>query len=159
MNELSHFNANGDAHMVDVSAKSANHREAIASGRILMQPETLALIASGSHKKGDVLAVARIAGIMACKRTAELVPLCHQVPLSHVAIDFRIDNAMDAVICEARVATVAVTGIEIEALLAVQISLLTVYDMCKAVDRGMMIDKIGLLKKSGGRTGEWTRDT
>lgn len=159
MNELSHFNANGDAHMVDVSAKSANHREAIASGRILMQPETLALITSGSHKKGDVLAVARIAGIMACKRTAELVPLCHQVPLSHVAIDFHIDNAMNAVTCEARAATVAVTGIEIEALLAVQISLLTVYDMCKAVDRGMMIDKIGLLKKSGGRTGEWTRDT
>jgi cyclic pyranopterin phosphate synthase len=141
--------------MVDVGSKPVTHRVATASGTILMLPETLELIRSGKGKKGDVLATARIAGIMACKKTAELVPLCHPLPLSSIAVEFKTYDDPARVAGEAEVRTHARTGVEMEALLAVQTALLTVYDMCKAVDRGMTITDVCLLKKSGGKSGDW----
>ncbi len=141
--------------MVDVGSKLVTHRIAVASGIILMLPETLGLIQSGGGKKGDVLAVARIAGIMACKRTADLVPLCHPLPLSSVAVEFKTRDDPACVVCEAEVRTHARTGVEMEALFAVQTALLTVYDMCKSADRGMTITDVCLLKKSGGKSGDW----
>jgi len=142
--------------MVDVSAKDVTHRIARASGRIVMQPATLALITSGSAKKGDVLGIARIAAIQAAKRTADLIPLCHPLPLTRVAVEFEIDAAENAVHCSAQVETLGRTGVEMEALTAVQIGLLTIYDMCKAADRGMVIEDIRLLEKAGGKSGHWT---
>lgn len=156
-NKLTHFDQQGNAHMVDIAAKPASHRRAVASGRICMQPQTLALIAQGGHKKGDVLGVARIAGIMAAKKTADLIPLCHPLSLSHVSIEFSLDNTNSLIECLASVETDGKTGVEMEALTAVQIALLTIYDMCKAVDRGMTLTEIGLLEKSGGKSGEWQR--
>ena len=156
---LTHFDAQGQAHMVDVGAKPATRRVAIASGRIEMQPETLALIESGSAKKGDVLGIARIAGIMAAKKTSDLIPLCHPLALSRVAIDFeaaRADGASaGAVICTATVETTGPTGVEMEALTAVQVALLTIYDMCKAADRGMVMTGVRLLQKHGGKSGSY----
>lgn len=157
MAELTHFNSAGDAHMVDVGDKEATHRIALASGVIQMQSSTLELILSGGHKKGDVLGIARIAGIMAAKRTADLVPLCHPLALTRVDIEFTSDRKDSTVECLATVETRGQTGVEMEALTAVQIALLTIYDMCKAVDRGMMMQQIGLLKKSGGKSGLWLR--
>ena len=156
---LTHFDAHGQAHMVDVGAKPATHRVAVASGRIEMLPATLALIESGSAKKGDVLGIARIAGIMAAKKTSDLIPLCHPLALSRVAIDFeavRADAAgADAVICTATVETTGPTGVEMEALTAVNVALLTIYDMCKAADRGMTITGVRLLEKRGGKSGHF----
>ena len=152
---LSHFDAQGQAHMVDVGAKAETQRVARASGSIRMQPATLALIAQGSAKKGDVIGVARIAAIQAAKRTAELIPLCHPLPITRVAVEFDIDHAASAVRCTAQVETFGRTGVEMEALTAVQIGLLTVYDMCKAADRGMVMEGIRVLEKRGGKSGEW----
>lgn len=143
--------------MVDVGDKPNTRRIAVAEGRIEMQPKTLALILSGAHKKGDVLGVARIAGIMAAKKTAELIPLCHPLALSHVAVHLDPQSQRHGVVCRATVETTGPTGVEMEALTAVQIALLTVYDMCKAVDRGMTIQSVRLLEKSGGRSGHWRR--
>jgi len=143
--------------MVDVGDKSPTRRIAVAEGSILMRPQTLALIAGGGHKKGDVLGVARVAGIMAAKKTAELVPLCHSIALSHVEVDLQILENENTVRCQARTETSDRTGVEMEALTAVQVSLLTIYDMCKAVDRGMSIEGVRLLEKSGGRSGDWRR--
>lgn len=156
MSELTHFNREGDAYMVDVGHKAVTHRVAVAGGRIRMQPGTLALIQAGGHKKGDVLGIARIAGIMAAKKTSDLVPLCHPLALSHISIEF--STADNSVLCQARVETNDQTGVEMEALTAVQISLLTIYDMCKAVDRGMQIDEVRLLEKTGGKSGDWRRE-
>ena len=155
MSKLTHFNEAGDAHMVDVGDKQVTLRRAVAQGRIEMRPETLQRIVDGKHKKGDVLGVARIAGIMAAKKTAELVPLCHPIALTRVEIDLMADAHINSVVCKACVETRGVTGVEMEALNAVQVCLLTVYDMCKAVDRGMVIRDVGLLSKSGGRSGDW----
>ena len=141
--------------MVDIADKAVTQRSAVASGCIQMQPETLAMIEQGNHIKGDVLGIARIAGIMAAKKTAELVPLCHPIPITHVEIDFTIDDALPGVLCRARLETEGKTGIEMEALTAVQISLLTIYDMCKAVDRGMLMNDVRLLEKKGGKSGDW----
>ena len=152
---LTHFDAQGQAHMVDVSAKSETHRIARASGTIRMLPATLALIAGGQAKKGDVIGVARIAAIQAAKRTSELIPLCHPLPITRVAVDFEIDAATSSVRCTAQVETLGRTGVEMEALTAVQIGLLTVYDMCKAADRGMVIGEIRVLEKHGGKSGDW----
>lgn len=157
MAELTHFNSAGDAHMVDVGEKDATHRVALASGFIQMKSATLELILSGGHKKGDVLGIARVAGIMAAKRTADLVPLCHPLALTRVDIEFKPDREATTVECLATVETRGQTGVEMEALTAVQVALLTIYDMCKAVDRGMMMQQIGLLKKSGGKSGVWVR--
>jgi cyclic pyranopterin phosphate synthase len=153
---LSHFNRQGEAHMVDVGEKQTTHRIAIAEGLIRMQPETLAMIAAGTHSKGDVLGIARIAGIMAAKKTAELIPLCHPLALTRVEIELKPSD--DAVHCVARVETRGQTGVEMEALNATQVALLTIYDMCKAVDRGMVIDQVRLLEKHGGKSGSWTRE-
>jgi len=158
MTQLTHFNAAGEAHMVDVGAKQETQRLAVAEGCIVMQPETLALIRSGGHKKGDVLGIARIAGIMGAKKTADLIPLCHPLALTKVALDLE-TRGEDTVYCCARVETRGRTGVEMEALTAVQIALLTVYDMCKAVDRGMRMDSIQLLEKAGGKSGHWQRDS
>jgi len=152
---LTHFDAEGQAHMVDVGAKAETHRVARASGTIRMQAETLALIESGSAKKGDVLGVARIAAIQGAKRTAELVPLCHPVAITRIAVEFELVRADSAVRCTAQVETVGRTGVEMEALSAVQVGLLTVYDMCKAVDRGMVIGDVRVLEKRGGKSGDW----
>jgi cyclic pyranopterin monophosphate synthase len=152
---LTHFDTHGQAHMVDVSGKEATHRVARASGLIRMLPATLALIESGSAKKGDVLGVARIAAIQGAKRTADLVPLCHPLPITRVAVDFELDAAASLLRCTAQVETLGRTGVEMEALTAVQVGLLTVYDMCKAVDRGMVMSDIRLLHKSGGKSGDW----
>jgi len=157
METLTHFNQNGEAHMVDVGGKQASERVAVAEGYIEMLPQTLALIQNGNHKKGDVLGVARIAGIMASKRTADLIPLCHPLPLSHVAMAFELQPLQNRVRCEATVKTIGNTGVEMEALTAVQVALLTIYDMCKAVDRGMCIQSVRLLEKTGGKSGRWTR--
>ncbi len=157
MSKLTHFNSRGEARMVDVGEKPVSHRIAIAEGRISMQAETLSLILEGTHKKGDVLGIARTAGIMAAKKTADLIPLCHPLSLSHISIDLQPDRDEHSIICRARVETAGQTGVEMEALTAVQISLLTVYDMCKAVDRGMVISSVQLLEKSGGRSGTWKR--
>jgi cyclic pyranopterin phosphate synthase len=158
MSKLTHFNASGEAHMVDVGDKPQTRRVAVAEGHIVMQPETLRLIEEGSHKKGDVLGVARIAGIMGAKKTAELIPLCHPLALSRVNIDLETRPADHAVYCRATVETTGQTGVEMEALTAVQITLLTVYDMCKAVDRGMSMEDIRLLEKAGGKSGHWKRE-
>lgn len=158
MSELTHFNTAGAAHMVDVGAKAVTARSAVAAGRITMLPATLARVAQGSAKKGDVLGVARIAGIMGAKKTAELIPLCHPIALTHVDIEFELDEANNAVHCRATCETAGQTGVEMEALTAVQVALLTVYDMCKAVDRGMIIDQVRLLEKKGGKSGHWRRE-
>ena len=155
MSELTHFDAQGQAHMVDVSAKPATTRVAVAQGRIVMKPETLALIASGQAGKGDVLGVARIAAIQGAKRTADLIPLCHPLALSKVAVEFELIQSPPAVICRATVHTVGPTGVEMEALTAVQIGLLTIYDMCKAADKGMVIGDVKLLEKHGGKSGSF----
>jgi cyclic pyranopterin phosphate synthase len=158
MSKLNHFNEAGAAHMVDVGDKAVTSRKAVAQGRISMQSATLQRIIAGDHGKGDVLGVARIAGIMAAKKTAELVPLCHPLALTHVDIALQPDTATQSVLCEAAVETQGVTGVEMEALTAVQISLLTIYDMCKAIDRGMVMSDICLLSKAGGKSGEWQAD-
>ena len=142
--------------MVDVSSKAVTHRVARASGSIHMQPATFALIAQGQSKKGDVIGVARIAAIQAAKRTADLVPLCHPLPITRVVVDFELDEPAHSVHCTAQVETHGRTGVEMEALTAVQIGLLTVYDMCKAVDRGMVMGNIRVLAKSGGKSGDWS---
>ena len=153
---LTHFDTRGQAHMVDVAGKDVTHRTARAGGLIRMQPATFALVAGGHAKKGDVLGVARIAAIQAAKRTADLVPLCHPLPLTRVAVEFTLDAARSEVHCTAQVETLGRTGVEMEALTAVQIGLLTVYDMCKAVDRGMVMDGIRVLDKRGGKSGDWS---
>ena len=150
---LTHFDAQGQAHMVDVGAKPATHRVAVATGRIEMQPATLVIIESGTAKKGDVLGVARIAGIMAAKKTSDLIPLCHPLALTRVAVEFELLPASSAVQCTATVETVGPTGVEMEALTAVQVALLTVYDMCKAVDKRMEIGGVCVLEKHGGKSG------
>jgi cyclic pyranopterin phosphate synthase len=152
---LTHFDAAGQAHMVDVGAKADTHRLAVASGTIRMQATTLALIESGTAKKGDVLGIARIAAIMAAKRTADLIPLCHPLALTRVTVEFSIDAAASAVHCRAQVELHGKTGVEMEALTAVQIGLLTIYDMCKAADRGMVMGDIRVLEKHGGKSGSW----
>ena len=154
-NPLTHFDAQGQAHMVDVAAKEVTHRVAVASGSIRMQAATLALIAGGTAKKGDVIGVARIAAIQGAKRTADLVPLCHPLPITRVVVDFVLDVEKSAVHCNAQVESIGRTGVEMEALTAVQIGLLTVYDMCKAADRGMVMTDIRVLEKRGGKSGEW----
>jgi cyclic pyranopterin phosphate synthase len=141
--------------MVDVAAKPATHRVAVAGGRVRMQRATYELIASGGAKKGDVIGVARIAAIQAAKRTSELIPLCHPIVLTHVAAEFTLDPALPGVHCTVTAETVGATGVEMEALTAVQVGLLTIYDMCKAVDRGMVIDGVRLLEKRGGKSGDW----
>ena len=153
---LTHFDAQGQAHMVDVGAKAASHRVARAEGVIRMRPATFELVAGGGVGKGDVLGVARVAAIQGAKRTSELVPLCHPLALTRVAVYFELDRAAGLVRCIAQVETVGVTGVEMEALTAVQVGLLTVYDMCKAADRGMVIDGVRLLEKRGGKSGDWT---
>lgn len=157
MSDLTHFNQNGEAHMVDVGEKAMTHRIAIAEGTITMHPDTLALIEQGGHKKGDVLGIARVAGIMASKRTAELIPLCHPLPLTHVELTFDTDTNSSSIRCLAKTETRGQTGVEMEALTSVQIALLTIYDMCKAVDRGMRLSEIGLTHKSGGKSGGWNK--
>lgn len=152
---LTHFDAQGQAHMVDVGAKPATHRVAVATGRIDMQPATLALIASGTARKGDVLGVARIAGIMAAKKTSDLIPLCHPLALTRVAVEFELLHAGNAVQCTATVETVGPTGVEMEALTAVQIALLTIYDMCKAADKRMVMTGVQVLEKHGGKSGSF----
>jgi cyclic pyranopterin phosphate synthase len=154
-NPLTHFDAQGQAHMVDVAGKQETHRVARARGSIRMRATTLELIASGQASKGDVIGIARIAAIQAAKRTAELIPLCHPLPLTRVSVQFEIDAAAGAVHCTAQTETLGRTGVEMEALTAVQVGLLTVYDMCKAVDRGMVMGEIRLLEKSGGQSGHW----
>jgi len=158
MAELTHFNESGEARMVDVGAKEETRRVAVAEGRICMLPATLALIMGGGHKKGDVLGIARVAGIMGAKRTADLVPLCHPLALTKVSVDLDALPGDSAVRCRAVVETRGRTGVEMEALCAVQVSLLTVYDMCKAVDRGMTIESVRLLEKAGGKSGHWLRE-
>ena len=153
---LTHFDSAGQAHMVDVGAKSETTRVARAGGSIAMQAATLALIQAGSAKKGDVLGIARIAAIQASKRTAELIPLCHPLALTRVGVEFRIDAEQCRIDCEVTAETVGRTGVEMEALTAVSVGLLTIYDMCKAADRGMRIEKICLLEKAGGKSGHWT---
>jgi cyclic pyranopterin monophosphate synthase len=159
MTGFTHFDAQGQAHMVDVAGKAATHRVAVAQGRIEMLPATLALIQSGSAKKGDVLGVARIAGIQGAKKTSDLIPLCHPLALTRVALEFDLRPAQGAapaaVVCTATVETVGPTGVEMEALTAVNVALLTVYDMCKAVDRGMTIAEVKLLEKHGGKSGSY----
>jgi len=152
---LTHFNQAGEAHMVDVGQKDLTARIAIASGKIQMLASTLQLIISGQHKKGDVLGIARIAGIQGAKKTSDLIPLCHPVALTHLSVDFEISSETHAVICTAKAQTIGQTGVEMEAITAVQIALLTIYDMCKAVDRGMRMTDIFLLEKSGGKSGTW----
>lgn len=152
---MTHFDQNGQAHMVDVADKNETKRIAIASGSIKMNASTLALIASGTASKGDVLGVARIAAIQGSKRTSELIPLCHPLYLTHVAVEFRLDQQSNSVECTATTETLGRTGVEMEALTAVSVALLTIYDMCKAVDRGMEITQIRLLEKQGGRSGHW----
>ena len=159
MSTLTHFDAHGQAHMVDVAAKPATHRVAVATGRIEMQAHTLALIESGSAKKGDVLGIARIAGIQAAKKTSDLIPLCHPLALTRVALAFALsEGGVPQVVCTATVETVGPTDVEMEALTAVQVALLTIYDMCKAVDRGMTITDVRVLEKHGGKSGSYLAD-
>lgn len=153
---LTHFDAAGKAHMVDVGAKNETHRTAVATGTIRMLPETLAIIQSGTAKKGDVLGIARIAAIMGAKRTSDLIPLCHPLALTRVTVDFNVVPEQSSVTCTAQVETYGKTGVEMEALTAVQIGLLTIYDMCKAVDRGMVITEVSVREKRGGKSGDWT---
>jgi cyclic pyranopterin phosphate synthase len=159
MSSLTHFDAQGQAHMVDVAGKASTHRIAVASGRIEMSLATLTIIESGTAKKGDVLGIARIAGIQAAKKTSELIPLCHPLALTRVAIDFLVERTGPsgpcAVACTATAETIGPTGVEMEALTAVQVALLTIYDMCKAVDRGMVITAMRLVEKQGGKSGHY----
>lgn len=155
MSRLTHFSESGDAHMVDVSEKDITSRTATAKGLVRMAPETLALIREGRAKKGDVLAVARLAGIMAVKKTADIIPLCHPLPISGVTLELEADEAQSAVLIEASVKVTGRTGVEMEALTAVTAAALTVYDMVKAVDKAMQISDIRLVHKAGGRTGEY----
>ncbi|WP_338845123.1 cyclic pyranopterin monophosphate synthase MoaC [Massilia sp. W12] len=152
---LTHFDAAGQAHMVDIGAKSDSRRIALAAGEIRMQAETLQLVAQGNAAKGDVLGIARIAGIMAAKRTADLIPLCHPLALTRVALEFSLDHTQSLIRCEARAETTGKTGVEMEALTAVQIALLTIYDMCKAADKKMVMGNIRVLEKQGGKSGDW----
>ena len=154
---LTHFDAQGQAHMVDVGAKASTHRVAVATGRIHMLASTLALIQSGTVKKGDVLGIARIAGIQGAKKTSDLIPLCHPLALTRVALDFEVlaDSEVPTIVCTATAETIGQTGVEMEALTAVQVALLTIYDMCKAADRGMVITDVKLLEKQGGKSGHW----
>ncbi|WP_050477408.1 cyclic pyranopterin monophosphate synthase MoaC [Herbaspirillum rhizosphaerae] len=154
---LTHFDQGGQAHMVDVGGKAETHRVAIASGAIRMKPETLAVIQSGTAKKGDVLGIARIAAIMASKRTSDLIPLCHPLALTHVSVEFDIDQAQSSIGCTVRVETQGKTGVEMEALTAVQVGLLTIYDMSKAIDRGMVMTDIRVQEKHGGKSGSWSQ--
>jgi len=158
MSDLTHFNQAGEAHMVDVGGKETTKRVAVAEGQIEMLASTLDLIKQGGHKKGDVLGIARIAGIMAAKKTADLIPLCHPLALTKVTIDFEVLEENTAVRCQAQVATSGQTGVEMEALTAVQVALLTIYDMCKAVDRAMVMNQVKLLEKAGGKSGHWLRN-
>jgi cyclic pyranopterin phosphate synthase len=162
MSSLTHFDAQGQAHMVDVANKASTHRIAVATGRIEMMPATLKIIEAGTAKKGDVLGIARIAGIQAAKRTSELIPLCHPLALTRVAVEFSIHHATASqpnhVSCAATVETVGPTGVEMEALTAVQVALLTIYDMCKAVDRGMTMTGVRLMEKHGGKSGSFIAD-
>ncbi|SNR78856.1 cyclic pyranopterin monophosphate synthase subunit MoaC [Methylobacillus rhizosphaerae] len=155
MNNLTHFDASGQAHMVDVGEKAETRRVAVACGSIHMQAETLATIESGDAKKGDVLGIARIAAIQGAKRTSELIPLCHPIPLTKVSVEFHIERPAHTVHCRVTAETVGRTGVEMEALTAASVALLTIYDMCKAIDRGMTIREIRLLEKLGGKSGHW----
>jgi len=155
MNKLTHFDESGQAHMVNVGDKASTHRIAVAIGKISMLPETFKMVEAGTHKKGDVLGIARIAGIQASKKTAELIPLCHPLALTHVGLEFQLNTKENSIACQVRAETTGPTGVEMEALTAVQVALLTIYDMCKAVDRGMVMGDIYLLEKSGGKSGEW----
>ena len=157
---LTHFDAQGQAHMVDVGAKASTHRVAVATGRIQMLPATLALVQAGTAKKGDVLGIARIAGIQGAKRTADLIPLCHPLALTRVALEFEVvsEGSIPTIVCIATAETVGPTGVEMEALTAVQVALLTIYDMCKAADRGMTITDVKLLEKQGGKSGHWVAE-
>ncbi len=153
---LTHFDGAGQAHMVDVGAKNETHRIAVAAGTIRMQPATLALVVAGNARKGDVLGIARIAAIMGAKRTSDLIPLCHPLAITKVAVEFEVDEAAHCVHCRAQVETHGKTGVEMEALTAVQVGLLTIYDMCKAVDRGMVMTDVRVLEKHGGKSGDWS---
>jgi cyclic pyranopterin phosphate synthase len=155
MNPLTHFDSSGQAHMVNVGEKPNTHRIAIATGSIRMLPATFDLVEAGNHKKGDVLGIARIAGIQASKKTSDLIPLCHPLALSHVSLQFELDRASHSIRCQVQAETTGPTGVEMEALTAVQVALLTIYDMCKAVDRGMVMGDVKLLEKSGGKSGTW----
>jgi len=155
--QLNHFNQRGEAHMVDVGDKAITQRVAVAEGYIQMQADTLLRILQGEHKKGDVLGVARVAGVMAAKKTAELIPLCHPLALTHVDIQLNADEKSQRVHCTVEVKTSGQTGVEMEALTAVQVTLLTIYDMCKAMDRGMSMTDIGLISKAGGKSGSWNK--
>jgi cyclic pyranopterin phosphate synthase len=157
-NNLTHFNASGDAHMVDVGDKSVTKRLATAEGRIFMQPETFNLIVQGGHKKGDVLGIARVAGIMGVKKAPELIPLAHPILVTSVDVQLEPEAQTHSIYCKVTVGCSGQTGVEMEALTGVQVALLTIYDMCKAVDRGMVMRDIGLLAKSGGKSGTWTRE-
>jgi cyclic pyranopterin phosphate synthase len=156
--DLTHFNAAGEARMVDVGGKDISHRVAMAEGAIQMQPETLERILAGGHKKGDVLGIAQIAGIMGAKKTADLIPLCHPLALTRIELELTPLPENSTVRCQATVETQGRTGVEMEALTAVQVALLTIYDMCKAVDRGMTITNVRLLEKTGGKSGHWRRE-
>lgn len=155
MAKLTHFNAAGEAHMVDVGEKAVTHRVAVAGGSIQMLPATFEMVCAGTHKKGDVLGIARVAGIMAAKRTSDLIPLCHPIGLTRVDIEFDTEMAANEVHCRVRAETHSQTGVEMEALIGLQIALATIYDMCKAVDRGMTIAAVRLLEKSGGKSGDY----
>ena len=155
MNKLTHFDASGQAHMVNVGDKPNTHRIALAGGKISMLPSTFKMVEEGSHKKGDVLGIARIAGIQASKKTSDLIPLCHPLALTHVSLEFALNPETSSISCQVRAETTGPTGVEMEALTAVQVALLTIYDMCKAVDRGMVMGDVKLLEKSGGKSGEW----
>lgn len=156
MPELTHLDAQGRAQMVDVTQKSVTEREATAEARVVMQPETLAMITEGRHKKGDVLAVARIAGIQAAKKTADLIPLCHPLLLTSIKVEIEADTAQNQIYIQATCKLAGQTGVEMEALTAVSVAALTLYDMCKAVDKGMTIEGIRLLEKKGGKSGHWS---
>lgn len=159
MSELTHFNAAGEAHMVDVGEKAETVREAVAEGRIFMESSTLEKIVQGNHKKGDVLGIARVAGIMGAKKTPDIIPLCHPIMLTNVELDLTPEPDQNSVYCRVTARCKGQTGVEMEALTAVQVALLTIYDMCKAVDRGMVIEGVGLLAKSGGKSGTWRRES
>lgn len=155
MSQLTHFDSAGQAHMVDVGAKAHSHRVAVATGTIAMLPDTFALVRDGTARKGDVLGIARVAAIMATKRTSDLIPLCHPISLTKVAVDYALDEASATIRCTVRTETHGQTGVEMEALTGVQVALLTIYDMCKAVDRGMVMGDVKLLEKHGGKSGDW----
>ena len=158
MIKLTHFDASGQAHMVNVGDKPSTHRIAIATGKITMLSETFKMVEGGTHKKGDVLGIARIACIQASKKTSDLIPLCHPLALTHVSLEFALDHKINTITCQVRAETTGPTGVEMEALTAVQVALLTIYDMAKSVDRGMVISDTRLLEKSGGKSGQWTAE-